>query len=119
MLNDCFMNKRRPHLLCGIARCTAMLCLTVFGIIPVQAQLAYSSPKKTFAGNLQTEARITLRVKNEKLGPVLEKIEKQSNLVFVFSNDEINISRKVTIDVKDKVLPDVLKELLSPLGTTY
>ena len=39
--------------------------------------------------------------------------------MFVFSNDEINVARKVTLDVKEKILPEVLKELLSPLGATY
>ena len=113
------MKKRLAYLLYSIARCAAVLYLTLFNILPTQAQVAYSSPKKLFVGNQQTEARITLRVRNEKLGPVLEKIEKQSNYVFVYSNDEINISRKVTLDVKDMMLSDVLKELLPPLGINY
>ncbi len=113
------MKKTLAYLLCGIARLAAIGCLTLFTTIPAEAQVAYSSPKKIFESDHQAETRITLRVRNEKLGAVLEKIEKQINFVFVFSNDEINISRKVTLDVKDKNLGDVLKELLSPLGTTY
>jgi TonB-linked SusC/RagA family outer membrane protein len=113
------MKKGLAYLLCSIARFAAIFYLTLFNISPIQAQVAYSSPKKNFDGGQQSDARITLHARNEKLGSVLEKIEKQSNFAFVFSNDEINISRKVTLDVKDKILTDVLKELLSPLGTTY
>jgi TonB-linked SusC/RagA family outer membrane protein len=113
------MKKGLPDLLCNIARGAAIFCMTVFSVVTTRAQVAYSPPEKFFVSNHQAEARITLRVRNEKLGPVLEKIEKQSNFVFVFSNDEINISRKVTLDVKDKILTDVLRELLSPLGATY
>ena len=113
------MKEGRPDLLCLIARGAAVFCMTVFSIFPAQAQLAHASPKNIFVSNNQAEARITLRVRNEKLGPVLEKIEKQSNYVFVYSNDEINISRKVSLDVKDKTLREVLTALLSPLGATY
>ena len=113
------MKKRPAALLCSIARCTAIFFLPLLVIYSAQAQLAYSPPPKDFVINQQLDKKITLRVRNEKLGLVLEKIEKQSNYVFVFSNDEINVARKVTLDVKEKILPDVLKELLSPLGAAY
>src|SRR5687768_15559874 len=113
MLKRLLMKRGFPYLLCSITCCTAILFLSVFTVLPAQAQVAYASPKKIFTGSQHADGRITLRVRNEKLGPVLEKIEKQSNYVFVFSNDEINIARKVTLDVKDKVLGDVLKQLLS------
>ncbi|HTF29434.1 MAG TPA: STN and carboxypeptidase regulatory-like domain-containing protein, partial [Flavitalea sp.] len=113
------MKKRLAALLCSIARCIAILFLPLLTTWSAQAQLAYSPPPKDFVINQQMDKKITLRVRNEKLGLVLEKIEKQSNYVFVFSNDEINVARKVTLDVKEKILPDVLKELLSPLGAAY
>ena len=119
MLKRLLMKRGLPYLLCSLTGCIAILFLTVFTVLPAQAQVAYASPRKIFSGNQQADARITLRARNEKLGPVLEKIEKQSNFVFVFSNDEINTARKVSVDVKDKALGEVLQELLDPLGTTY
>lgn len=114
--------KRRPAtLLCSFAGGTAILFLTLLNSSSAQAQLAYSPPKKQpiVSAPQQIESKITLKVRNEKLGPVLEKIEKQSNFVFVFSNDEVNIEKKVSLDVKDKNIQDVLKELLTPIATAY
>jgi TonB-linked SusC/RagA family outer membrane protein len=111
--------KRKPAvLLCSIAGSTAIFFLLLV-TCSVQAQLAYVPPLRAVTSDQQSDMKITLRVRNEKLGSVLEKIEKQSNHVFVFSNDEINVSQKVTLDVKEKILPEVLRDLLSPLGASY
>ncbi|RYG43248.1 MAG: SusC/RagA family TonB-linked outer membrane protein, partial [Chitinophagaceae bacterium] len=114
-----FMKKRPSAVLCSIARSIAIFFLPLLLAFSVQAQLAYSPPPKGILSNQQIDSKITLKVRNEKLGSVLDKIEKQSKYVFVFSNDEINVSRKVTLDVKDKTVPDVMKEILAPLGASY
>ncbi len=50
---------------------------------------------------------------------MLEKIEQQTAYVFVFSNDEILAARKITLNVKDKRLEEVLEMICSPLAIRY
>jgi TonB-dependent starch-binding outer membrane protein SusC len=109
--------RKRFHdaLLCYTAKTTGLLCLAIFNFFPVSGQMAYATPKK-FAASQQAEAKITLQAKNEKLSVVLERIEKQTKYVFVYSNDEINSTQKISISVKDKMLNEALQELFAPLN---
>jgi TonB-linked outer membrane protein, SusC/RagA family len=93
--------------------------LLLLNVYPLQAQLAYSAPVKKYNYFQEKDYRITLQVKNEKLQSILDKIEKKSRFVFVYSNDEINTDQKVTFSVKDKELTDALAELLTPLRINY
>ncbi len=115
------MKKKLYHMWASEAlRCVCLLYFTTFSLIPMYAQMAYASTGKMHASMLQTtDARITLQVKNEKLSTVLDRIEKLSNYVFVYSNDEINASQKVSVNAKEKAIADVLRELLQPLGIQY
>jgi TonB-linked SusC/RagA family outer membrane protein len=105
----------RSHALISVCA----LMLLVLNVFPLQAQLAFAAPVKTYHVYQDRESKITLQVKNEKLQSILEKIEKKSRYVFVYSNDEINTSQKVSFTVKDKELTDVLSELLTPLRINY
>ena len=101
---------------------TAIFFALLLNVFPLKAQYAYAEPKK----NLQTfplqqlkVERITLNVKNEKLALVFDKIEKQTGLVFVYANDEVDISQRVSISVMDKTPAEVFKQLLVPLGVNF
>jgi TonB-dependent starch-binding outer membrane protein SusC len=97
-----------------------MAYLSVFSFFPLQAQVASASADYNEAEQQQTrESKITLQVKNEKLSAVLDRIEKMSGYVFVYSTDEINAAQKVSINVKEKPLADVLRELLPPLNILH
>jgi TonB-dependent starch-binding outer membrane protein SusC len=95
------------------------LSLALTGFFPAHAQVANAAVDNIAMNDQQTDAKITVQAKNEKLGVVLEKIEKQSSFVFVYSNDEINTSQKVNLNVKDKSLTEVLQELLPPVNVIY
>ncbi|WP_298707156.1 STN domain-containing protein, partial [Chitinophaga sp.] len=101
--------------------CTALLCM-----LDLHAQDAWAAntarqtmdqardnPRK------QTEKRLSIQVRDEKLSSVLDRIEQQTPYVFVYSNDEISISRKITLQVKDRQLSEILDMLLSPLDIRY
>ncbi|MEO6720392.1 MAG: TonB-dependent receptor plug domain-containing protein, partial [Ferruginibacter sp.] len=94
--------------------------MVLLNVLPSAAQYAYSSPKKnvtlTQAG---AEDKITLSVKNERLDAVLEKIEKQTGLLFVYANDEVDVSQRVSIAVSNKAVPEAVKQLLNPLGISF
>ena len=98
----------------------AAACVLLLNVIPLAAQYAYSSPKKnvtiTQPGN---EDKISLNVKNERLDQVLEKIEKQSGLLFVYANDEVDVSQRVSIAFSNKAIPEAVKQLLDPLGIGF
>src|SRR5215216_1264673 len=54
---------------------------------------------------------LSLDLRDEKLSTVMEQIEKLSGYVFIYSNDEIDASTKVTLQVKDERLESTLKKL--------
>jgi TonB-linked SusC/RagA family outer membrane protein len=61
----------------------------------------------------------SLDVKDEQLGTVMEQIQKLSGYVFIYSNDEIDASTKVTLQVKNENLEKTLEKLFDPLGIAF
>ncbi|MDQ4139073.1 MAG: SusC/RagA family TonB-linked outer membrane protein, partial [Bacteroidota bacterium] len=77
---------------------------------------------KTFAEEKARTALnqvITLRFKNTELSVVLRKIEDRSGIHFIYSNQMIDASRKVSVDATSKKLAQVLSDLLTPLRIDY
>ncbi len=75
---------------------------------------------------LQVSARsfsqnVTLSVKNEKLSKVLEAIETQTNLSFIYDKNLLDKSERVTIQVVNQPLESVLQMLFrkQSLGYSY
>ncbi len=95
--------------------------LLLLNVFPLQAQLAMASPVSRFNvfQEKEKENKITLQIKSEKLQVILEKIEKKSGFVFIYSNDEINTDQKLSVTAKDKNLWDVLTDLLGPVRINY
>ncbi|HEY8896258.1 MAG TPA: STN domain-containing protein, partial [Niastella sp.] len=110
-----FPLRLRSYALSGI--CVASFLLLTVLYLP--AQVAKAEPFKTMNGYQAKDNRITLQIKNEKLQVILEKIEKRSGYAFVYSNDEINTNQKLSVNVKEKELAEVLNELLTPLHIGY
>ena len=120
------MNKTKlsasPRCVWGVVKPTILGVAFLVNIFPLKAQFAYAETKRNVhMSPVQElkEEKITLAFKNEKLGVVLDKIEKQTGLVFVYANDEVNIDQKVSITANDKPTPEVLKLLLNPLGINF
>lgn len=89
----------------------ALLFLT--GFFPLQAQnvLAYNnSAQRSFSNHQQKPDadRISLKVKDEKLQTVLQRLEKQIAYVFVYSPDDINASQRITLDIKGMEIAEVM-----------
>ena len=104
-----------------------LVCMALFSMLDLKAQvaLAYGMPppyrmqqEKTTDTN-PLDNRVSLQVKNENLDQVLEKIEQQTAYVFVYSNDVIKTTQRITLNVKDKQLSEVLPMVLSPLNVSY
>ncbi|MBC7849526.1 MAG: TonB-dependent receptor [Chitinophagaceae bacterium] len=98
--------------------------LTLVGFLPLQAQLGYAKTSTASAVSNQLPSEqgkdnVTLNVRNERLASVLEKIEKQTGLIFVYANDEIDVNQRVSVNVTNKPIVEVAKILLTPLGINY
>jgi len=63
--------------------------------------------------------RISLRMENASLEEVIDRIEKETNFKFVFTDKAVNTSRKVNINAPDGRLTDVLNQLISETGLEY
>lgn len=62
---------------------------------------------------------ITMDVKDQPLGYVLDQLSRQSHLSFSYNPKRIPLDRKVSITCEDLLLGDVLKKVLGDAGVTY
>ena len=89
-------------------RTTLLFLLAVTGFIrPVDAQTAKAA--KT----------ITLDVQNRPIKEVFAQIERQSDYIFVYYDNILDIHRKVTLKVTNQPIPAVLKQLFAGTGNTW
>lgn len=63
--------------------------------------------------------KVTVYATDEEIGQVLRKIEKQTDVRFVFSSKLIQSNRKISFSADAKPLAEVLSELLTPQGLVY
>lgn len=54
---------------------------------------------------------VSLRLKNTSVSEVIRELKRQTNLDFFFSNQEVNVNQKVTLDVRQAKLGDVLTQI--------
>ncbi|MBK7290255.1 MAG: TonB-dependent receptor [Chitinophagaceae bacterium] len=66
-----------------------------------------------------SQDRITLKINGLEIKKVLFTIEKKSNYRFLFNEDVLRGKSKVTLDVTDATLAEVLDKLLSNTGVGY
>ncbi|MDR2914913.1 MAG: TonB-dependent receptor [Tannerella sp.] len=57
------------------------------------------------------KTEITLRVNNVTLREAIRSIEKQTEFVFFYSNDKIDLDKKVSFDIEKGTITDVLKQI--------
>jgi TonB-linked SusC/RagA family outer membrane protein len=102
-----------------------IICMALLSMLDLRAQVAFASntghvpAQQVKDTEKPLDNRISLQVNNEVLGQVLEKIEQQTPFVFVYSNDEIKAAQKISLNVKDKKLAEVLEMVLSPLDIRF
>lgn len=63
--------------------------------------------------------KLHLEVNNGTLLQVIKAIEEQSEFTFVYDVNELNLDKKVSIHVEDKLLPDILKNLFAKEALDY
>ncbi|WP_339070980.1 TonB-dependent receptor [Chitinophaga sp. 212800008-4] len=103
-------------------------CLSVLSVLDLQAQVAYAAGLARQVQHQPATDRdkppsrnylVSLNVDNASLAQVLDKIEEQTSLVFVYANEDIKAAQKISLSVKDNSLEDVLQMILLPREISY
>ena len=107
--NDCFF---REWKIPGMQKVLRKMKLTIFlfliSVISVFANRTYSQSKE-----------LTLNIKDGTVKEVLQNIETQSGFNFVYSEKLIDVDRKVSIDIKNQKINEVLDELFAATNVDY
>lgn len=71
------------------------------------------------ASVLAQNSRMNLAMENQSLKTILKQIEQESNYRFFYSEDMMSLEQKVTIDLKNKKIEEILDALFANKGMTY
>jgi len=71
------------------------------------------------AEGFSQSAQLTLCLKNATVEQVLESIEGQSNLYFIYNRDVVDVNRLVSLDCKNQNIKEVLETLFSGTNVEY
>lgn len=69
--------------------------------------------------NQSLNTRITLNIKNIAVKDVFLRISKDYHINFAYSPNTVPSDTKIDLQVRDKMLQNVLHDILDPLGMTY
>jgi len=64
-------------------------------------------------------AKVSITLKNATIAKVIDAIEKQSDYLFVYSKDEIDLTRRVSVDTEQLAVAEVLSELFDKTNIVY
>ena len=97
------------------------LLIAMLGSFTLYAQtaLAFGPSHHIPAYQQQPAQKLTLRVKNERLQQVLQRLEKQMRYVFVYSSDDVNTNQRISLDVKDADITEVVSEIAKQAGVAF
>ncbi|GAO44642.1 putative TonB-dependent receptor [Flavihumibacter petaseus NBRC 106054] len=62
---------------------------------------------------------VSVNCKDKDLRWVIQQLEKQTTLLFVYSDDAIDLGRKMNVRLKDAPLESALRTIFEPLNITY
>lgn len=65
------------------------------------------------------QQRVSMQLGETKLKKVFEEIQRQTNHVLVYSDDQLRLNGKVTANFEDATVEDVLGEVLQGMGMTF
>ena len=108
--------KKNRYELCGlncrIKKMLFVMKLTIFafflGLMSLSAASTYSQNKK-----------ITLDLEGATLIDVFKQIESQSEFVFIYKNETINLDKKVDVKIEGATVDKVLEQILQNFGIKF
>lgn len=63
--------------------------------------------------------RVNIHMNNAKTQKVMEEIERQTDYLFVYNNEDIDLNHKVSISAESQTVSEVLSMLFNQTNTTY
>jgi TonB-linked SusC/RagA family outer membrane protein len=73
-----------------------------------------------FASEVNSQmARVNISMKNIKTRTVLEEIERQTDYLFLFSPEEVDMEKRTSVNVKNEPVAQVLSSLFRNTGISY
>ena len=67
----------------------------------------------------QTDRKVSIDVKNELVRPVLEQLQRDADVTFVYDEDIVSKDQRVTLKFTDATLSQVLNELCKQVALRY
>lgn len=74
---------------------------------------------RAISQNVKTGPRITLKIKNRPLNLVLKDISDQSGTPISYSNQQLPLDKKISVNIKKATIEQALTEVLKPLDLQY
>ncbi len=72
------------------------------------------------AGNTRAQnTKVSFRVHNETIANVLEAVEKQTDFIFIYDSENVNVDRKVSMEADKTSVFDVLNQLFRNTEIAY
>ncbi|MFA5329337.1 MAG: carboxypeptidase-like regulatory domain-containing protein [Prolixibacteraceae bacterium] len=94
----CFATRRWKKLIRAMKLTTLFVLITIF---------------TTSAGNSYSQStRINLKMRDATLVDIFRQIERTSDFGFFFKNEELDLNRRVSIDLKNATIDEILKRIL-------
>jgi len=105
------MNKKRDD--------SGKLCLKIRRIMKITTMLLILGIIHVSATTYAQEQRISVEVENGTFYDIVSQIEKQSEFMFFYKSDEIDNSQRITLKADDKLVSDILNEVVKNRDLNY
>jgi TonB-linked SusC/RagA family outer membrane protein len=95
-------------------------CRKIFLVMRITLFLFLLSTALAFGANSYSQnAKISLAVDNKPLIEVFRAIEDQTEFIFFYQDQQIDLNARVSINIKEQNISDILDELFKNTGNTY
>ncbi|MBW8332608.1 MAG: TonB-dependent receptor [Prolixibacteraceae bacterium] len=83
------------------------LILILFTVLQVSASVSAQN------------TRLDLKMQNATISQIFDEIERQSEVYFFYNKNQIDETRTISVDFRNKTIDDILKSMLSELSLTH
>jgi len=83
------------------------IILILFTVLQVSASVSAQS------------TRLDLKMKNATISQVFDEIERQSEVYFFYNKNQIDETKTISVDYRNKTIDEILKSMVSDLNLTY
>lgn len=104
-----FIKKDNP---CKFKKCFRMMKISIFLMF---LSIGVASASSTYSQN----AMLSLKVQNKTLKDVFRDIESQSEYIFFYNDEAVNVNKRVDVSVNEATIYEVLDQVLDKKQSSY